>query len=89
MRTTSEQRGTNTSVSEVTSITAHGIWLWVDDHEYFVPFADYPALKKATVEQLLAVKRLSPTQLCWEALDVDIELDALEHPEHFPLQFKP
>lgn len=76
------------STSEVTTITAHGLWLCVDDREYFVPFADYPLFKQATVEQLLAVKRISPAQFYWEALDVDIELDALEHPEHFPLQFK-
>jgi hypothetical protein len=88
MQTTSEQHGTNTLISEVTTITAHGLWLWVDDREYFVPFEEYPTLKQATVDQLLAVKRLSPAQFFWESLDVDIELDALEHPEHFPLQFK-
>lgn len=76
-------------ISEVTTSTAHGLWLWVDDREYFVPFADYPTFKQATIEQLFAFKRISPTQFCWETLDIDIELDALDHPEHFPLQFKP
>lgn len=38
---------------------------------------------------LLAVTRLSPTQFYWEALDVDIELGALECPEHFPLSYRP
>ncbi len=89
MQTTSEQHGMNTSTSEVTSITAHGLWLWVDDREYFVPFTDYPIFRQATVEQILAVKRISPAQFYWESLDIDIELDALERPEHFPLQFKP
>lgn len=82
------QSGTNTLAGEVTTITALGFWLWVDDRECFVPFADYPTLKQATVERLLAVQRISPTQFYWEALDVDIELAALEQPEHFPLSFR-
>ena len=76
--------------SEVTNITQHGFWIWLttDQHEYFVPFADYPAFKSATVEQILGVSQLSPTQLFWETLDIDVEIDALVHPESFPLPFK-
>ncbi len=61
----------------------------VDDREYFVPFADYPAFKDATVAQIYNAQRLGPGQFHWPELDVDIELDALQHPERFPLQFKP
>ena len=39
------------SHSEVTNICAFGFWLLVDDWEYFVPFADYPAFHEATVAQ--------------------------------------
>ena len=77
--------GTVTSHHEVTGITVSGFWLLVDDAEYFVPFADYPVFRKAGVEQIFDVKRLSPRQFRWPALDADIELDALEHPEYYPL----
>jgi len=80
--------GVSTSVSEVTNITAHGFWLFVDDREYFVPFADYPVFQTATVAQIYAVRRIGPTQFHWPELDADIELDALERPEAFPLKFK-
>jgi hypothetical protein len=78
----------STSVSEVTNITAHGFWLFVDDREYFVPFADYPVFRTATVAQIYAVRRIGPTQLHWPELDADIELDALERPDAYPLKFK-
>ncbi len=75
--------------SEVTAVTPQGFWLWVDDREYFVPFADYPAFRTATVAQIFAVQRRGPDQFYWPALDVDIELEALERPAHYPLTFKP
>jgi hypothetical protein len=57
----SEEHGVATSHSEVTNITNIGFWLLVDDREYFVPFADYPIFKEATVAQIYAVGKLSPT----------------------------
>ncbi len=59
----------------------------VDDREYFVPFADYPAFRATTVAQIYGVERIAPNQLHWPALDVDIDLRELEHPEAFPLVF--
>jgi hypothetical protein len=80
--------GDATSLCEVTNITRHGFWLLVDDHEYFVPFTDYAAFRAATVIQIYAVERVAPDQLYWPALDVDIDLRALKHPESYPLVFK-
>lgn len=77
--------GTSTSHSEVTNIGRSGFWLLVDDKEYFVPFADYPVFQNAAVEQIFLVERLSHNQFHWPELDADIELDALEHPEQYPL----
>ena len=82
------QLGTVTSHHEVTDVSASGFWLLVDDAEYFVPFADYPVFRRAEVEQIFDVRRLSLRQLHWPALDVDIELDALEHPEYYPLTWR-
>jgi len=81
--------GVTTFDSEVTNISAAGFWLLVDDREYFIPFEDYPAFREATVAQIYAVQRVGPTQFYWPALDADIELEALEHPEQYPLIFQP
>ena len=85
MKTKLSLRGTDTSQSEVTSIVATGFWLLVDDREYFVPFSEYPAFRTATVEQILLTQRLAPGQYHWPLLDADVELEALEHPDRFPL----
>lgn len=83
----SDQPGIATSQSEVTDVIVTGFWLLVDDREYFVPFEDYPVFQEATVAQIYNLQRQSPTQFHWPELDVDIELEALEHPEQFPLAF--
>jgi hypothetical protein len=73
----------------VTNIGNLGFWLLVDEHEYFVPFADYPAFYQATVAQIYNVVHVSPEQFHWPDLDIDIELDALKHPDRFKLVFQP
>ena len=81
------QVGVPTLDSEVTNIETQGFWLWTDNREYFVSFTDYPAFLDATIAQIHHVQTLSPGQLYWPDLDVDIEVDALDNPERFPLQY--
>jgi hypothetical protein len=77
-----------TSPAEVTSITAVGLWLLIVDREYFIPFSDYPAVRQATVEQIVRVEQPAPAQRYWPDLDIDIELPALDEPQRFPLVFQ-
>ena len=72
----------------INKVGPDGFWLLVDDAEYFVPFDDYPVFRNATVAQIYAVQRPGPTQFHWPELDADLELEALEHPERFPLVFQ-
>ena len=76
------------TIFDVTNISAFGFWLLVDDHEYFVPFSDYPEFRQATVVQIYAAQRIAPGQFHWPELDIDIELAALAQPAAFPLKFK-
>jgi hypothetical protein len=82
------QPATGFSPSKVTNIEPLGFWVLVDDREYFVPFAEYPVFKGAPVRQIFQMQRLPPTQLYWPDLDADIEIEALEQPEHYPLVFR-
>ncbi len=84
----SKEFGTNTLNSEVTNISAHGFWALAGDKEYFIPFTDYPVFKKATVSEIYAMTQISPSQLRWESLDADIELNALKNPDSFSLVFE-
>jgi hypothetical protein len=78
---------TSPTDTEVTSIQRTGFWVFVEGTEYFVDFEEYPDFKKATVSQIHSLRRLKGG-LHWDELDVDIEIEALQRPEHFPLVFK-
>ena len=84
----SSKNGTDTLQYEITNIERFGIWLLADDNEYFIKFEDYPAFKKASIEQILNVKRISPGQFRWPDIDEDIELEALESPEKYILRYE-
>lgn len=84
----SSLHGKNTSVAEIQNISNHGLWVLVKDREFFIPFVRYPWFKKANIEQIYAVECLHGRHLRWEALDIDVELDALENPEKYPLIYR-
>jgi hypothetical protein len=45
--------GKNTSVIEVTNISAHGIWVLVRDKELFMSYGDFPWFKDQTVRTII------------------------------------
>ncbi len=78
--------GINTSLAEVQGISAHGLWLRVQDKEYFLSYEDYPWFADARVQDVFHVKLLHGHHLYWPELDVDVDVDTLEHPEAYPLR---
>lgn len=80
--------GTGILTNDITNITNVGFWLICNGKEYFVAFDDYPAFKKATVDNIFNVKYIADRQINWPDLDIDIEIEALEKPDLFPLTFK-
>lgn len=75
------------SKAEVVNISAHGLWLYVNGREYFLPHAEYPWFHDATLGSVLNVQLLHNTHLHWPDLDVDLDLDSLENPEAHPLTY--
>ena len=78
--------GSNISEAEVTNISRHGFWLYVDDKEMFVPFEEFPWFRGASVEAILTLERPSERHLYWPKLDVDLTIEMIEHPDRFPLK---
>jgi hypothetical protein len=78
-------RGKAISVS-VENITPFGIWLFVNGKEYFLGYGDYPYFQDQTLRSIQNVQLLHGYHLYWPALDVDLEIDNLEHPEKYPLR---
>ena len=81
----SPKHGKTTSVS-VENITPFGIWLFVEGREHFLSYEDYPYFRDQTLKAIQNVQLLHGYHLYWPELDVDLEIDNLEHPEKYPLQ---
>lgn len=79
-------RGRPISVS-VENITPFGVWLFVKSKEYFLSYEDYPWFKDQTLSTIQTVQLLHGYHLYWPQLDVDLEIDNLEHPERYPLRY--
>ena len=70
---------------EVTNISKHGFWLFLDDREHFLPFTDFLWFKEGPISAILNVQRLQPQHLYWPDLDIDLTVDSIKHPERYPL----
>jgi hypothetical protein len=81
----SSVRGKNTSHVEIQNISQKGIWIFVKDREYFLPYKEYPWFKDAKVSEIHNIKISHGSHLQWPDLDVDLELESLKHPEKYPL----
>jgi hypothetical protein len=79
------QIGKNISVS-VENITPFGIWLFVNQKEYFLSYEAYPFFKEQPINSIINVELFHGYHLYWPDLDVDLEIDNLEYPEKYPLK---
>ena len=75
----------STSTVELSNVSAHGLWLLVDEREVYLPFDDFPWFREATIGQLTRIDRPTPGHLRWPDLDVDLSLASIEHPDRYPL----
>ena len=82
---TSAVLGRGTLAVEVTNVSKHGFWLLLGDEELFVPFVDFPWFRDAPIGKLTDVELPSPHHLYWPALDIDLAVASIRHPEQFPL----
>lgn len=86
----SEKAGTTTSdhKTEVTNISSHGIWLFHDSKEYFLPYGSFPWFKQARIKEILNVETPADNHFYWPDLDVDLDLDSILNPGKYPLVSK-
>lgn len=84
----SQALGKNISKVEVLNVSRQGLWIYVLGIEYFLPYAEYPWFKDATIAQIHNLKLIREYRLEWPDLDVEIELESLKNPEAYPLVYK-
>lgn len=85
--------GTNTLVNnqntvEISNISPFGIWILLNDTEYFIDYNDYPYFQNASIRDISNVEVDFSKNLHWNNLDIDIEFDAIENPEKYQLMYK-
>ncbi|MFM8454607.1 MAG: DUF2442 domain-containing protein [Gammaproteobacteria bacterium] len=76
--------GKNTSKIEI-NLNKNGIWLLVNEEEFFLPYPEYPWFLNATLEKIYNVELQSPRHLFWPDLDIDLSIDSLKNPDNYPL----
>jgi len=72
--------------TEITNISAHGVWLLSAGRELFMSYDDFPWFKDAPIAQVLNVEEPTPGHFYWPDLDVDLGVESIEHPDRFPLK---
>ena len=80
--------GKRISEVEVTNVSQHGFWLMLGTEEKFVSFEAFPWFRNASIGNIVAVELLGKGHLYWPALDIDLAVESLDHPERFPLVSK-
>ncbi|MBD1577977.1 DUF2442 domain-containing protein [Vibrio sp. S11_S32] len=83
----SEQLGKSTSV-KVLGVNPLGLWLLADNEEHFLSFKEFPWFESASVRSVFNVEKQGRFGLSWPDLDIDLTLDGIKHPEHYPLRSK-
>lgn len=64
----------------VTDLTKRGFRIHFKDKQFYMSFKNYPWFADATEEEIRDVVLEFEYRVHWEALDVDFEIDQLEHP---------
>jgi len=81
----SSKHGIPTSGVEVTHVSSHGVWLLADGRELFLSFDHFPWFKDAPIGKIINVEQPATGHVHWPELDVDVDIESIDHPERFPL----
>ncbi len=85
-RMKSQKRGKNILKVEILNVSIHGLWILIKDHEYFLPFKDFPWFKNASIKEIHNFKVVHRKYLSWPDIDVDLEIESIKSPEKYPLR---
>lgn len=87
MQQSSKSNSVNMSAS-VLMINGDGIMLSVAGHDYFLSYNRVPWMRDASISSVLDVRMSGRNAIEWPALEIDLEIDSLKHPERYPLVIK-
>ena len=82
------KNNTANTLASVLMINADGIMLNVCGHDYFLSYNRIPWMRDASISSVLDVRMCGQNAIEWPALDIDLEIESLKHPERYPLIIK-
>ena len=85
---TSLNTNSQNTLASVLMINSQGIMISVLGHDYFLSYNRVPWLKEARISDVLNIEVSGRSAIAWPALDVDLEIESLKHPERYPLLMK-
>ena len=85
---TSLNTNSHNTLASVLMINSQGIMISVLGHDYFLSYNRVPWLKDARISDVLNIEVSGRSAIAWPALDVDLEIESLKHPERYPLLMK-
>ena len=87
MNNSAKTPGTPISANETRYLGSSdtGIFVAVHGREFFLSFADFPWFEYCSTAELRGVTA-DRWGVYWEALDIDLPIEALENPERFPVK---
>ncbi len=77
--------GTATLPVEVVQLTPNGVWLAYGNREFLLDHDQFPWFREATAKEVFNVSEVAPGHFYWPEIDVDLDLERIEHPNRFPL----
>ena len=81
----SEVVGKATLDVEITNIDMQGIWLLMNDKEFFLPFEVFPWFRDATVGEIHNVRLEGDSELQWPDLKVRLPVTSIGVPAIIPV----
>lgn len=81
----SKRHGGRTSAAEVTHVSRWGLWVLVNDEEFFLDYEEYPWFRDASIREATNLQQQGRDHLHWPDLDVDLHVESLRDPRSFPL----
>ena len=78
----------NSTSANVLMINNQGIMISVCGNDYFLSYNRIPWMLSASIGDVLNVRMSGRNAIEWPALNVDLEIESLQHPERYPLIMK-
>jgi len=82
------KNGKNILKPEVTNISEHGLWIFLNEKEYFLSFSEYPWFKDANISAITNIVLIHNHHLYWPQLDIDLSTEIFDNPEKYTLTYK-